>query len=239
MKNRKKTKKQLVNELRKIQEKKAILEKEKVKNHKIKSELNQCYKKAIEIMDEIAAVITSVVEARDPYLVGHQQRVSELATAIATEMKLSNDTIESIRIAAQVHDVGKINLPVNLMNSVDKLANDEIEHIKNHSKVSYYILKTVNFPSVIAEIVYQHHERIDGSGYPRKLTGNEILLEAKILGVADVIEAMSSLRPYRSAYSISESLEEISKNKGRLYEPKVVDTCLELFLEKRFKFNYQ
>jgi len=128
-------------------------------------------------------------------------------------------------------------LPIKMVKNPNKLVKDEYEIIKNHSKISYYILKEVDFPWLIAEIVYQHHERIDGSGYPRRLKGNEILLEAKILGVADVVEAMSSKRPYRSAHSIKDALEEISKNSGILYEPEVVDICLILFGKKGFKFK--
>ena len=232
-----KTKSQLVEELRHVRKKIAEFEEEKAKGSEVEAELSQNYKKLTEIMEDIAHIINQVVEMRDPYLIGHQQRVSKLATAIAQEMKLDRNKIESIRFSALVHDVGKINLPIKMVKNPNKLVKDEYEIIKNHSKISYYILKEVDFPWLIAEIVYQHHERIDGSGYPRRLKGNEILLEAKILGVADVVEAMSSKRPYRSAHSIKDALEEISKNSGILYEPEVVDICLTLFRKKGFKFK--
>ena len=232
-----KTKSQLVEELRLVREKIAEFENTKAKGTEVEAELSQNYKKVTEIMEDIAHIINHVVEMRDPYLVGHQQRVSKLATAIAQEMKLDRNKIESIRFSALVHDVGKINLPIKMVKNSNKLLKDEYEIIKKHSKISYYILKTVDFPWFIAEIVYQHHERINGSGYPRRLKGNEILLEAKILGVADVVEAMSSKRPYRSAHSIKDALEEISKNSGILYEPEVVDICLTLFRKKGFKFK--
>lgn len=239
MKNTEKTKDQLVEELKVIRNNIAELEKVKVKNDKIEEKLSRNYKKLSDIMEDIALIITKVVEMRDPYLKGHQQGVCKLATAIAQEMKLTRDKIESIRFAALVHDVGKINLPNEIVNNASKLGEEEYDLIKNHSKRSYYILKTVDFPwlMAIAEIAYQHHERVDGSGYPRGLKGDEILLEAKIIGVADVIEAMRSHRSYRSAYSIKETLEEISKNKGILYDSQVVDVCLRLFREKGFKLE--
>jgi len=237
MENTEKTKDQLVEELKEVRKEITELENVKVKSDKIGEKLSWSYIKLSDIMEEIAHIITKVVEMRDPYLKGHQQGVSKLATAIAQEMKLSRDKIESIRFTALVHDVGKINLPIKIVNNTSKLGKEEYDFIKNHSKISYYILKTVDFPWLIAEIAYQHHERIDGSGYPRGLKGDEILMEAKIIGVADVIEAMLSHRPYRSAYNIKEVLEEISKNREILYEPVVVDTCLKLFREKGFKFK--
>lgn len=237
MENTEETKDQLVEELKKIRKKIAELEKVKVKSNKIEKELNRGYKKLSDIIENIASIITKVVEMRDPYLKGHQQRVSKLATAIAQEMKLTQDKIESIRFAALVHDVGRINWPIKTVKNASKLDKEEYDFIKNHSKISYYILKTVDFPCLIAEIAFQHHERLDGSGYPRGLKGDEILVEARIIGVADVVEAMSSKRPYRPAYSIKEALEEISKNRGILYEPKAVDACLTLFKEKGFKFS--
>ena len=231
------TKDQLVEDLKEIRKKISKLETVQIKNGKVKEELNQSYKKLNEIMEDIVSIITKVAEMRDPYLRGHQKRVSKLATAIAQEMTLTRDKIEGIKFAALVHDAGRFNWPTKIVNNKDQLAEEEYEFIKNHPKISYYILKTVNFPWSIAEIAYQHHEKLDGSGYPKGLKDGEILMEAKIIAVADIVEAMTSKRSYRPSYSIKEVLEEISKNRGILYEPEVVDTCLRLFQEKYFQFN--
>jgi HD-GYP domain-containing protein (c-di-GMP phosphodiesterase class II) len=235
--NTENTKGQLVEDLKEIRKKISKLEAVQIKSGKIEEELNQSYKKLNEIMEDIVSIITKVAEMRDPYLRGHQQRVSKLATAIAQEMTLTRDKIEGIKFAALVHDAGRFNWPTKIVNNEGRLAEEEHEFIKNHPKISYYILKTVNFPWSIAEIAYQHHEKLDGSGYPKGLKDGEILMEAKIIAVADTVEAMSSKRPYRPAYSIKEVLEEILKNKGILYESQVVDACLRLFQEKHFQFN--
>jgi len=237
MENAENTKDQLVEDLKEIRKKISKLETVQIKSGKIKKELNQSYKKLNEIMEDIVSIITRVAEMRDPYLQGHQQRVSKLATAIAQEMKLTRDKIEGIKFAALVYDAGRFNWPTKIVNNQGQLAEEEHEFIKNHPRISYYILEAVNFPWNIAEIAYQHHEKLDGSGYPKGLKDGEILMEAKIIAVADVVEAMSSKRPYRPAYSIKEVLEEISKNKGILYESQVVDACLRLFQEKHFQFN--
>jgi len=152
-------------------------------------------------------------------------------------MKLPEDKIEGIRIAALVHDIGKISIPAEILSKPSKLNEMEFSLIKNHSKTGYDILKTIDFPWPIAKIVLQHHEKIDGSGYPQGLKGKKILLGAKIIGVADVVEAMSSHRPYRPSLGNDKALEEISQNRGTLYEPEVVDACLKLFKEKGFKFK--
>jgi len=237
MENKENTKDQLVGDLKEIRKKISKLETVQIKNGKIKEELNQSYKKLNEIMVDMVSIVTKVAEMRDPYLRGHQKRVSKLATAIAQEMKLARDKIEGIKFAALVHDAGRFNWPTKIVNNEGQLTEEEHELIKNHSKISYYILKTVNFPWDIAEIAYQHHEKLDGSGYPKGLKDGEILMEAKIIAVADVVEAMSSKRSYRPAYSIKEILEEILKNKGILYESQVVDACLRLFQEKHFQFK--
>jgi HD-GYP domain-containing protein (c-di-GMP phosphodiesterase class II) len=151
-------------------------------------------------------------------------------------MGLPTDKIEGIRIASLIHDIGKISIPNEILNNPNKLIDIELDLIKNHPKIAYDILKTINFPWPVAGIILQHHEMINGSGYPNKLKSNKILIEAKIIAVADVIEAMSSNRPYRSAHSIEEALEEISKNKGIFYDPEVVDVCITLFREKGFKW---
>ena len=237
MKNIEKKKDQPVEELQEMREKIAGLEKVKVKYNQIEKELKQSHEKLKRFMESIAYIITEIVEIRDPYLIGHQQRVSQLVTAIAREMKLPQDKIEGVRFASLVHDVGKVNLPTEIVSKLNKLSEVEFNLIKNHPRIGYNILKKVDFLWPIAEIVFQHQEKIDGSGYPRGLKGAEILIEAKILGVANVVEAMSSSRSYRPAISVEESLAEISKNKNILFDPEVVDACLRLFKEKSFKFE--
>jgi len=181
--------------------------------------------------------VSKTIETKDPYTSGHQHRVSQLATAIAKELNLSPDKIEGIRIASLIHDIGKIGLPTEILSKPTKLTDMEFNLIKEHSQKGYNILKPIDFSYPIAQIVLQHHERLNGSGYPNNLKGNKILLEARIIGIADVVEAMSSHRPYRPAWGIDKALEEISKNKGILYDPEVVDTCLKLFKENGFKFK--
>ncbi len=187
--------------------------------------------------DTTIETMSKIVETRDPYTSGHQSRVSQLATRIALELNLSREKIKGIRIAALIHDIGKIAIPSEILTNPGKLTDIEFSLIKSHSQKGYDIVKGINFPYQIAPIILQHHERNDGSGYPKGLKGDEILLEAKIIGVADVVEAMSSHRPYREALGIDVALEEISKNKGILYEPEVADACIKLFKEKGFKFE--
>ena len=237
MKNIEEKKDQLVEELQEMYEKVAELEEIKVKYNQLERELQQSDEKLQKFIEGIAYIITEIVEIRDPYLIGHHQRVSKLATAIAQEMKLPQDKIEGVKIASLVYDVGKVNLPAEIVSKPSKLVEVEFNLVKNHPRIGYEILKKVNFPWPIAEIVFQHQEKIDGSGYPRGLKGTEILIEAKILGVANVVEAMSSYKSYRPALSMDESLSEISKYKNILFDPKVVDACLKLFKEKRFKFE--
>jgi len=178
-----------------------------------------------------------MVEMRDPYTSGHQQRVSVLATRIAEDMMLDEEIVESIKIASAIHDIGKIFVPSEILNKPGKVADIEFTMIKAHAQFGYDILKPIVFPWPLASIIYQHHERIDGSGYPNGLRGGMILLEARILAVADVVEAMSSFRPYRPARGIDAALDEIRQNRGKLYDPDVVDKCLNLFERKGFKFS--
>ena len=185
---------------------------------------------------DVIYTIGKITETRDPYTSGHQLKVSKLATAIAQEMKLPQDKIEGIRIASLVHDIGKISIPSEILSKPSKLSEIEYRLIKNHSQIGYDILKSIEFPWPIAQIVLQHQERLNGSGYPQGLKGDDILLEAKIIAVADVIEAMSSHRPYRPALGIDKALKEISQNRGILYDSEVVDACIKLFKEKDFKF---
>ena len=180
-------------------------------------------------------ILVYALESRDPYTAGHQSRSANLASAIATEMGLDQDKIEGIHMAGIVHDIGKITIPSEILIKPTKLTNIEFSLIKQHSLNGYEMLKNVESPWSLAEIVYQHHERMNGSGYPRNLKGDEILLESRIMVVADVVEAMASHRPYRPALGIEAALEEIKKNKGILYDDAVVDACLILFREKGYQ----
>jgi len=177
------------------------------------------------------------VEARDPYMAGHQLRVADLARAIATEMGLPQDTIDGIRMAGSIHDIGKLSIPAEILSKPGKLSDVEFSLIKEHSRKGYEMLKDVESPWPLAEIVYQHHERMDGSGYPRNLKGDEILMEARIMAVADVVEAMASHRPYRPGLGIGAALEEIEKNRGTFYDEAVANACLRLFREKDFQLK--
>ena len=180
-------------------------------------------------------VLVSALEVRDPYTAGHQSRSADLACAIATEMGLPQDKIEGIRMAGIIHDIGKLAVPAEILSKPTKLTKIEFSMIKEHPQSGYEMLKDVESPWPLAQIVHQHHERLNGTGYPRNLKGNEILLEARIMSVADVVEAMASHRPYRPALGIEVALEEIEKNKGILYDNAVADACLKLFREKGYR----
>lgn len=213
------------------------LAKDITEQRKSEQELQQNYQKTKRAMDATIETMSKIVEAKDPYTAGHQQRVSQLATAIAKELNLSQDKIEGIRIASLIHDIGKIGLPTEILSKPTKLSDIEFSLIKEHPQIGYNILKSIDFSYPVAEIILQHHERLNGSGYSNHLKGDQIFLESRIIGVADVVEAMSSHRPYRPSLGIDKALEEISQNKGILYDPKVVDVCLKLFKEKGFKFE--
>ncbi len=182
-------------------------------------------------------VMVSAVETRDPYTAGHQTRSADLARAIATEMGLPQDRIDGIRMAGVIHDIGKLSIPAEILSKPSKLSEIEFSLIKEHSRSGYEILKNVESPWPLAEIVYQHHERMDGSGYPRNLKGDEIIMEARIMAVADVVESMASHRPYRPGLGIDAALEEIEKNRGTLYDNAVADACLRLFREKGYQLK--
>ena len=187
-------------------------------------------------LDGTIRALATTIEARDPYTAGHQRRVASLSRAIAETMCLPEKQVEEIHIAATIHDIGKIDVPAEILSCPRQLTEVEFSLIKNHARTGYEILRDIDFPGPIAEIVLQHHERMDGSGYPSGLKGEEILLEARIIAVADVVEAMASHRPYRAALGIDVALEEISKNKGVKYDPEAVDACLKLFREG-FRFE--
>jgi putative nucleotidyltransferase with HDIG domain/PAS domain S-box-containing protein len=199
------------------------------------TESKQAEERLKKTMNATIQTVSKIIEAKDPYISGHQQRVSQLATAMAKELNLSQDKVEGIRVASLIHDIGKIGLPTEILSKPTKLTDTEFNLIKEHSQKGYDILKSIDFAYPVDQIVLQHHEKINGTGYPNKIKGDKILLEAKIIGVADVVEAMSSHRPYRPALGIDRALEEILKNKGILYDPGVVDACLKLFKEKGFK----
>ncbi len=181
--------------------------------------------------------VSKAIEARDAYTAGHQQRVAQLARCIAQEMGLDTDRVDGLRMGATIHDIGKIYLPAEILSKPTKLTDTEFALIKSHCQVGYDILKDIEFPWPIADIAHQHHERLDGTGYPQGLKGDEICLEARIVAVADVVEAISSHRPYRAALGIDVALQEIEKHRGEWYDSAAVDACVKLFREKDFSFD--
>jgi HD-GYP domain-containing protein (c-di-GMP phosphodiesterase class II)/DNA-binding LacI/PurR family transcriptional regulator len=207
------------------------------KNHLLsRSEhLSRSVEELRQIIRAFVETIRRTVEARDPYTARHHQRVADLARSIASDMGLSEEVIEGIRIAASVHDLGKIYVPAEILNKPGQLSDIEFNLVKAHPQVAYEILEPIDFPWPVAEIVLQHHERLDGSGYPSELTGKNILLEARIISVADVVEAMASHRPHRSALGLAKALEEIESNAGVLYDADVVRSCATLIREKKYE----
>ncbi|MGA2159516.1 MAG: PAS domain S-box protein [Dehalococcoidia bacterium] len=199
--------------------------------------LLKSYESLKKTLNDAINTMVKIVEMRDPYTAGHQQRVADLATTIATEMKLEDTRIDQLRMAAIIHDIGKIFVPSDILSKPGKLTDMEFRLVKTHSQHGYDIVKGMDLPGSVAQAVLQHHERLDGSGYPNQLKGGDILLEAKILAIADVVEAMSSHRPFRSALGIDKAFEEIAKNKGKLYDPDVVDICLTVFNTHKFEFK--
>jgi PAS domain S-box-containing protein/putative nucleotidyltransferase with HDIG domain len=199
---------------------------------KAEEERDESEEKLRKMLGGTVQAMALAIESRDPYTSGHQKRVSGLARRIAQEMQLEHDIIECIRIAGIVHDIGKLSIPAEILSKPSALTHIEFSIIKQHPERAHQILKEIDFPWPIADIVLQHHERLDGSGYPKGLESGEILLEARILAVADVVEAISTHRPYRPAIGIDLALEEIDNNKGRLYDTDVVNACLRLFREK-------
>ncbi len=188
-------------------------------------------------LNDAINTMVKIVEMRDPYTAGHQQKVAELATAIAVEMKLDDTRIDQLRTAAVIHDIGKMYVPSDILSKPGALSQMELDLIETHVQGGYDIIKGMDFPCNVARVVLQHHERLDGSGYPNGLKSEDILLEAKILSVADAVEAMASHRPYRAAMGIDKALEDISRGKGKIYDPGAVDACLELFNSGRFEFK--
>ena len=199
--------------------------------------LKQSLEQVRRVVQTTVQVLVMAVEVKDPYTAGHQRRMTDLARAMATEMGLPPEKIEGLRMAGVIHDVGKITLPTEILSKPTKLSAIELSLIREHVRLGYDILKDVESSWPLAEIVFQHHERMDGSGYPLALKGEELLIEARILAVADVVEAMASHRPYRAALGLDAALAEIEKNKGVLYDAAIVEICLRLFREKKFRLE--
>jgi putative nucleotidyltransferase with HDIG domain len=182
-------------------------------------------------------IVAAISEKRDPYTAGHQVRVSSLAEAIAREMRLPEHQVEGIKVGGLIHDIGKVSVPADILSKPAKLTEIEYAMVKIHPQAALEILSDTSFPWPLAQMIVQHHERMDGSGYPFGLKGNDIMLEARILAVADVVEAIASHRPYRPALNIEEALQEISGKRGTLYDEVVVDACITVFREKNFLFD--
>jgi PAS domain S-box-containing protein len=210
---------------------------EAIRRKQAEVELQRTLKSLRKAVGATIQVMVSSVETRDPYTAGHQTRSADLARAIAMEMGLPQEKIDGIRMAGSIHDIGKLSIPAEILSKPTKLSEIEFSLIKEHARQGYEILKNVESPWPLAEIVLQHHEWMDGSGYPRGLKGEEILIEARILAVADVVEAMASHRPYRPALGLDVALKEIEKNRGVLYDSHVVDTCLRVFQEKGYQIE--
>jgi PAS domain S-box-containing protein len=208
-----------------------------IRSLRLEGELKESLEEMRLMLNETIESMASLGEVRDPYTAGHERRVALLASAIAREIGLPEHQVEGIHIIGFIHDIGKIGIPADILNKPTTLNQYEFGIIKTHPEIAYNVLKKFKFPWPVAQAILQHHERLNGSGYPEGISGDEILIEAKIIGVADVVEAMSSHRPYRPALGIDKALEEISQNKGVLYDTEIVDTCLKLFNEKGFTFE--
>ena len=237
MKDQEKTKEALIRENNDLRSRIAELEKSEAGRTQAEEALSQTLDKLKKATGFIIDVIVMVVETRDPYMAGHQKRVADLARSIAAEMNLSEEIIDGIGMAGLIHDLGKISIPAEILGQPRQLTDVEYSLVKTHPDTAYQLLKEIDFYRPVALIVYQHHERINGTGYPQGIKGEDILPEAKILGVADVVEAICRHRPYRAASGIDKALKEISQYSGVLYDPEVVDACTKLFSEKGFRFK--
>jgi len=195
-------------------------------------ELQSSYERTRMILEGTVLAMSRIVESRDPYTAGHEQQVAKIACVISEKMLLPADRVDAIRVAGQLHDIGKIAVPSEILTKPGRLSPLEMEMVKTHCRNAYDILKAIEFPHPVAKIILQHHERMDGSGYPQGLKGEEILLEARIIGVADVIEAISSRRPYRPAKDVDVAMQEITDHRGTLYDANVVDAALDIYRTK-------
>lgn len=204
-----------------------------IHNQPIQSNIDYLRKVTSDILD----VFTRTVETHDPFTKGHQYRVAQLATTIGKELALADESIEALYIAGSIHDIGKITVPMEILTKTTPLTADEYKTIQTHPQTACYILKEAKFPGPIDKIIYQHHERNNGSGYPNGITSKQILPEAKILAVADVVEAMTNPRSYRPAKSIEEAMDFLSHNISDIFDPNAVVACQDLFIREKFKFD--
>jgi putative nucleotidyltransferase with HDIG domain len=237
MEDEQKTKEQLISDLKVMRSKISELEKSHGKLMQAEKALSQSLVKLKSATGFIINILAVAVEVKDPYIAGHQKRVTDLARAIAAQMNLPADVISGIHMAGLIHDIGKISVPVEIIEKSGSLSDDEYSVVKNHPEMGHQILKDIDFGRPVALIVYQHHERMNGTGYPQGLKGEEIILEARILAIADVVEAICTHRPYRKALGIERALKEISDHRGVLYDREAVGACLTLFRERGFSFK--
>jgi HD-GYP domain-containing protein (c-di-GMP phosphodiesterase class II) len=237
MKNVEKTADPMIREIHELRSRVAELSRLEAEHRRTEQDLARSLEKLRKATGFVIDLIIMAVETRDPYAAGHQNRVADLARSIAAEMRLPADCIDGIRLAGRIHDVGKISVPAEILTKPRRLNDAEYSLVRTHPEIGYEILKDIDFSHPVAQIVYQHHERMNGSGYPRGITGGAILLEARILAVADVVEAICSRRSHRSAMGIEKALKEILQYRDVLYDPDVVDACVALFRDKGFRFK--
>ncbi|MGI6413172.1 MAG: HD domain-containing phosphohydrolase [Syntrophomonadaceae bacterium] len=212
------------------------LKEEMAARKRLEGELITSYQKLKSTLDGTVNALLAASEKRDPYTAGHQRRVAQLACIIARKMGFSEERVEELRLAGLLHDIGKIYIPGEILTKSGEINSWELGIIRTHPRVGYDIVKPIPFVGNVADIILQHHERMDGSGYPNGLKGDEIIIAARIIAVADVVEAMASHRPYRAAHTFQEALLEIARNRDTLYDSKVVDVCLRLFKDKAFEY---
>lgn len=201
--------------------------------------IDQGRKRMLDLLEQTVSTLARAIEMRDPYTDGHQKRVAYLSVAIAEELNLSEDSIHGIRLAALIHDIGKINIPLEILSRPGKLDATEFELIKRHPAAGYDVVGDINFPWPIRQIILEHHEKYNGTGYPAGLKGEEILLEARIICVADVVEAMASHRPYRPGLGMDAAIAEIKANSGTLFDPLVVDACVKVIEKNKIQALWQ
>jgi putative nucleotidyltransferase with HDIG domain len=208
-----------------------------IETRRAEDQLQSTLERLEKALEGTVRAMSLTIEMRDLYTAGHQRRVSSLAVAIAEELHLPQEKIEGLRLAGVIHDIGKIAMPAEILTKPTRLTKTEFQLMKDHPRIGYDILKNIQFPWPVAHIILQHHERMDGSGYPDGLLGDAILMEARILAVADVVEALSSHRPYRPALGMEKALEEIRRGRGVRYDMRVVDACMKLFKDHRYSFK--
>lgn len=219
-----------------VRERTRELEREIRQRLRFEKDLEKSNSRLRKLMQDNLHLLASVVELRDPFTAGHQENVTRLATRIAQDLKLDQDMIDGITVAAMIHDIGKIKVPLEILNKGGKLLDLEMEIVKIHPRVGYELLKDIEFPWPVAQTVLQHHERLDGTGYPDGLTAEDIIYPAQVLAVADVVEAIAYHRPYRAGLGLETALDEINQNQGILYDSQIVQSCQELFRSGNFQF---